>query len=62
MKQTVVIGLFFSGPDILCWSTDLFPKEPQSGKTCAWHQDATYVGKVLIIILHFFLQSIRMEE
>ncbi|WAR09913.1 HTXA-like protein [Mya arenaria] len=32
------------GPDILCWSTDLFPKEPGTGKVCAWHQDATYVG------------------
>ncbi|XP_045212191.1 L-threonyl-[L-threonyl-carrier protein] 4-chlorinase-like [Mercenaria mercenaria] len=32
------------GPDILCWSTDLFPKDPGTGKECAWHQDATYVG------------------
>lgn len=32
------------GPDILCWSTDLFPKDPGTGKVCAWHQDATYVG------------------
>ncbi|KAL4240021.1 hypothetical protein ACF0H5_000816 [Mactra antiquata] len=32
------------GDDILCWSTDLFPKEPNTGKLCAWHQDATYVG------------------
>lgn len=32
------------GPDVLCWSTDLFPKDPGTGKVCAWHQDATYVG------------------
>lgn len=32
------------GPDILCWSTDLFPKDPGTGKICGWHQDATYIG------------------
>lgn len=38
----VVKSIF--GPDILCWSTDLFPKNPGTGKSCAWHQDSTYIG------------------
>ncbi|XP_033746848.1 phytanoyl-CoA dioxygenase domain-containing protein 1 homolog isoform X2 [Pecten maximus] len=36
--------MIFSGPDIVCWSTDLFPKDPGSGKSCGWHQDSTYIG------------------
>ncbi|OWF46509.1 alpha-ketoglutarate-dependent hypophosphite dioxygenase [Mizuhopecten yessoensis] len=32
------------GPDVVCWSTDLFPKDPGSGKSCGWHQDSTYIG------------------
>eukprot|EP00959_Pyramimonas_sp_CCMP1952_P198145 4144584-Pyramimonas_sp.AAC.1 len=30
--------------DILCWSTDIFVKEPMDGKFVSWHQDAAYVG------------------
>ena len=37
-----------SGADILCWSTDLFPKDPGSGKIVEWHQDATYVGMLVL--------------
>lgn len=32
------------GPDILCWSTTFFTKEPRSPSFVSWHQDATYWG------------------
>jgi chlorinating enzyme len=32
------------GPDILCWSTSFFIKEPRSSSFVSWHQDATYWG------------------
>jgi non-haem Fe2+, alpha-ketoglutarate-dependent halogenase len=32
------------GPDILCWSTDLFIKEAHTTAYVSWHQDATYWG------------------
>jgi hypothetical protein len=32
------------GPDILCWSTNFFIKEPRDGGFVSWHQDATYWG------------------
>ena len=32
------------GPDILCWTTNFFIKEPNSGGFVSWHQDATYWG------------------
>jgi len=32
------------GPDILCWSTTFFIKEPQTPAFVSWHQDATYWG------------------
>lgn len=33
------------GPDILCWSTNFFIKEPNNdGNFVSWHQDATYWG------------------
>ncbi len=32
------------GPDILCWSSRLFMKDPNDGGTLAWHQDLTYWG------------------
>ena len=31
------------GPDILCWGTVLFVKEPGSKGYVSWHQDLTYV-------------------
>ena len=40
-----MLFILLLGPDILCWSSDLFPKDPGTGKVCEWHQDATYVGK-----------------
>ena len=46
MALCTIETVTFTGPDILCWSTDMFPKDPGTGKVCAWHQDATYVGKV----------------
>ncbi len=32
------------GPDILCWVTNFFIKEPGDGGFVSWHQDATYWG------------------
>ena len=32
------------GPDLLCWSTSFFIKEPSDRGFVSWHQDATYWG------------------
>ena len=32
------------GPDILCWNTDFFIKEPETPSFVSWHQDSTYWG------------------
>jgi hypothetical protein len=32
------------GPNILCWSTSLFTKEPRTAHYISWHQDLTYWG------------------
>src|SRR6185369_13205825 len=32
------------GPDLLCWSTTFFIKEPGDPGFVSWHQDATYWG------------------
>ncbi len=32
------------GPDILCYTSTFFVKEPKSLSVAAWHQDATYFG------------------
>jgi ectoine hydroxylase-related dioxygenase (phytanoyl-CoA dioxygenase family) len=32
------------GPDILCWNTNFFIKEPGSPGFVSWHQDAAYWG------------------
>ena len=32
------------GPNILCWTTNFFIKEPESAGFVSWHQDATYWG------------------
>ena len=32
------------GPDILCWSSSLFVKEPHDPAYVAWHQDSFYWG------------------
>ena len=32
------------GPNILCWATNFFIKEPMDGNFVSWHQDATYWG------------------
>lgn len=32
------------GPNILCWNTNLFVKEPGDTKFVAWHQDSPYQG------------------
>jgi ectoine hydroxylase-related dioxygenase (phytanoyl-CoA dioxygenase family) len=32
------------GPDILCWATDFFVKNPGDRKHVSWHQDSTYWG------------------
>ena len=33
-----------TGPDILCWSSSFFIKEPHDPAFISWHQDATYWG------------------
>lgn len=32
------------GPDILCWTTNFFIKEPANPGFVSWHQDSTYWG------------------
>lgn len=32
------------GPDILCWGTSFFIKEPRTRSFVSWHQDLTYWG------------------
>ena len=32
------------GPNILCWSSNFFLKNPGDGKRVSWHQDVTYWG------------------
>ena len=32
------------GPDLLCWTTNFFIKEPRTEDFVSWHQDATYWG------------------
>ena len=32
------------GPDILCWTTNFFIKDPRDPHFVSWHQDATYWG------------------
>ena len=32
------------GPDLLCWTTNFFIKEPASAGFVSWHQDSTYWG------------------
>lgn len=32
------------GPNILCWNSNFFIKEPKDGNFVSWHQDATYWG------------------
>src|ERR1019366_428818 len=32
------------GPDILCWGTSFFIKEPHNPAYVSWHQDSTYWG------------------
>jgi non-heme Fe2+,alpha-ketoglutarate-dependent halogenase len=32
------------GPDIFCWSSDFFVKNPGDHKRVTWHQDSTYWG------------------
>ena len=32
------------GPDILCWTTHWFVKEPRSPQYVSWHQDSNYWG------------------
>src|SRR5437868_5445328 len=32
------------GPDILCWTSNFFIKEPSSAGFVSWHQDSTYWG------------------
>jgi len=32
------------GPDVLCWTSNLFQKKPHNPQFVSWHQDSTYWG------------------
>ena len=32
------------GPDLLCWNTNIFAKEPRDPGFISWHQDSIYFG------------------
>ena len=32
------------GPDIMAWTTHLYPKEPGDGRFISWHQDSAHWG------------------
>ena len=32
------------GPDIMIWSSHLYPKEPGDGRFISWHQDSAHLG------------------
>jgi len=36
------------GPDLLCWTTNFFIKEPGSAGFVSWHQDSTYWGQASV--------------
>ncbi len=46
MRHPVVLDAVedLIGPDILCWNTLFWTKEPRSGTFVSWHQDANYWG------------------
>ena len=46
IRHPRIVGAVASllGPDLLCWTTNAFIKEPGDGRFVSWHQDATYWG------------------
>jgi hypothetical protein len=46
MRHPAIVGAVsrLIGPDILCWTSNAFIKEPNDGRFVSWHQDATYWG------------------
>ena len=32
------------GPDVMVWSSHLYPKEPGDGRFISWHQDSAHWG------------------
>jgi len=46
IHHPVIVGAMedLYGPDILCWSSTFFVKEPRTTSFVSWHQDSTYWG------------------
>ena len=44
VRHPKVLGAVESvlGPNLLCWASSFFIKNPQDGKYISWHQDSTY--------------------
>ena len=46
MRRPTILDLVedLLGPDIMVWSTHLYPKEPGDGRFISWHQDSAHWG------------------
>lgn len=46
MRHAGILDLVESviGPDIMAWTTHLYPKEPGDGRFISWHQDSAHWG------------------
>ena len=46
MRRPKILDLVenFLGPDIMIWSSHLYPKEPGDGRYISWHQDSAHWG------------------
>lgn len=46
MRDAAILDLVESviGPDIMVWSTHIYPKEPGDGRFISWHQDSAHWG------------------
>ena len=46
MRQPKILDIVedLLGPDLMVWSTHLYPKEPGDGRFISWHQDSAHWG------------------
>ena len=46
MRNDAILDLVESvlGPDIMAWTTHIYPKEPGDGRFISWHQDSAHWG------------------
>lgn len=46
MRDDTILDLVESviGPDIMAWTTHIYPKEPGDGRFISWHQDSAHWG------------------